>query len=543
MSEHAPASRPITRRTVLLGAGTVAAGSFLPGCHRGSTATKINNDAAPMPRYVPRNLVRPDLRGSAGGIEDGFLHFPHTLATATGDMPKSWGTMSSIVLTYSPPAPPMGKNTYWKAVNDKLGGTVTVNNVPVADYTNKVSAVFAGNDLPDTVLMTGDQLSMPNLPGLLNAKFADLSDHLSGDAIKDYPNLAAIPPYSWRSARVNGRIYGIPIQQPPLTNALFARMDLLADAGIEPASIATTDDFLAMCKELSNSSKNKWACSSTGSYLMTFFAAAFGAPNSWLRRKDGTLMKDWESDEFIAALEFHLQLSKMGAVLPDFAGATITDATAAFEAGKTTLCPNGVGAWRGYIEERHEPLSRYGLLRPFGTTAKKSPYFLSPGIFAVTMLTKDDTAKIKQRLKIIDYLAAPFGSTENLLVSYGVKGVDYTLRGSEPVLTDRGLMETKNGFGYIGSPPRVMYSGTSPEWVKAQHAWESATLPHGVADPSVGLYSPTAARNASANQEIEDLIVDVLAGRKSISDFRDRIKQWTSETGDKVAEELQKQLS
>ena len=42
------------------------------------------------------------------------------------------------------------------------------------------------------------------------AKAVDLSDHLAGDAILDYPNLANIPTDCWDVGRFNGRIYGLP---------------------------------------------------------------------------------------------------------------------------------------------------------------------------------------------------------------------------------------------------------------------------------------------------------------------------------------------
>ena len=50
-------------------------------------------------------------------------------------------------------------------------------------------------------------------PAFLDAKCTDLTQYLAGDAIRDYPNLAAIPSRSWKGALVNGKIYGVPI--PP----------------------------------------------------------------------------------------------------------------------------------------------------------------------------------------------------------------------------------------------------------------------------------------------------------------------------------------
>ena len=48
-------------------------------------------------------------------------------------------------------------------------------------------------------------------PELLRAKFADLTEHLSGDAVKEYPFLANLPTESWRTCVFNGGIYGLPV--------------------------------------------------------------------------------------------------------------------------------------------------------------------------------------------------------------------------------------------------------------------------------------------------------------------------------------------
>ena len=39
----------------------------------------------------------------------------------------------------------------------------------------------------------------PNISQILQTQAADLSPYLSGDAVKDYPNLAAIPTFSWKN--------------------------------------------------------------------------------------------------------------------------------------------------------------------------------------------------------------------------------------------------------------------------------------------------------------------------------------------------------
>ena len=62
----------------------------------------------------------------------------------------------------------------------------------------------------------------PNLPDFFKARCADLTPYLSGDAAKDYPNLAAIPTYAWNNSLVRHRRQAVPVADPPLPAAARA---------------------------------------------------------------------------------------------------------------------------------------------------------------------------------------------------------------------------------------------------------------------------------------------------------------------------------
>ncbi len=543
-SRQAQLSRRSVLGGALLGGSAVALG--LPGlaaCGKPDQGAQTGADkAVSLPTYVPRTLVEPDLPGNEHGVQPAYLKYPRKLEKSNDELP-SWETLTSLVLTWNPPPPPREKNTYWKAVEAKLGGQINPTLVPAADYTSKVNAVLAGNDLPDTVFMSGDQFNLPGLPQLLQAKFADLSEYLAGDAVKDFPNLANIPTYSWRLARVAGRMWGVPLEQSVITMGFMARLDTMKQlAGATPDDITTTDDLLTLCRELTSERDNRWALGPFGSSLMLFLAAAFGAPNQWGKKSDGSLVRSWETEEYVEALDFHVKLVKAGLVYPGFAGLSTAQAADLFSSGKIALYGDGVGGWRGWVEEKHRPVEQLGALYPLAHGGGDPHYYLSPGLTGVTMFRKDEAPEIKERLAIVNALAAPFGSEESMLIDYGVKGVDYELQKGEPVITARGLAETKNGFYNIGARPRVLYSGASPEWARRQHAWETKVAPAGVEDPSVGVYSKTATKSGAATQAMEDTITDVVSGRKSVKDFQRAVRDWRSKFGDQIRTELQEGL-
>src|SRR6185437_8543854 len=85
-------------------------------------------------------------------------------------------------------------------------------------------------------------------------------------------------------------------------------------------------------------------------------------------------------------------------------------------------------------------MPRVATTPPFSAHGRQKPqFFLTGGYLGATALKKPSPDRIKELLGILNYLAAPFGSAEDLLLTSGVDGVDYTLdpKGN-PVLTKQG---------------------------------------------------------------------------------------------------------
>lgn len=112
--------------------------------------------------------------------------------------------------TFSPPPPSRGKNAACQEIEKLLGGRVDITAVPADDYGTKFSTMVASDSLPD-LFMYPESGGVDNKAAFLQAKCADLTPHLAGDAVKDYPNLAAIPKGAWQGAIFGGKLYGIPI--------------------------------------------------------------------------------------------------------------------------------------------------------------------------------------------------------------------------------------------------------------------------------------------------------------------------------------------
>lgn len=536
-------NREVTRRTalksVVLGGSALAFGvpSLVACGNNGGTGVAAAKQVD-LPAYrVPAGL-KPDLAGDpARGIQDGFFTMPKDLRRSVDGAPLSGGEISMMVPTLAPPPPALNSNTYAQAMNSRLGGKFTIRTAPSSEYGTKVDTLLAGNGLPDMVLV--QDFGQPRLDKLLENKFTDISDLLTGDKVLDHPHLAAIPSKAWTNARMFGRLWGVPVERPLLWNVMLARTDLLK---ADPGSIATTDDFEAMCAEVNDPRHNRWALTgSYGSFSLPAFAAAFGAPNNWSKNSDGSFTRDFETDEYKAAVEFTAKLRQAGYFHPRSANLTGSQITELFVSGQVVCNAGQLSGWKALTSVQGLKTSQVTALPLFSAKGQQPALYYGTGVYGVILLKKASNDRAAECLRLLNLYAAPFGTEEYLLVHYGISGTDHQLENGEPKLTDVGKKEVVN-VGYVtGSEFRVMYGSGQADWVRAQYQWEKTVAPHGVADPTLGLYSETASRSGDAEQKVRDTVSDVIMGRKKIDDFTAAVKTWKSAVGDKIRDEYAKQ--
>src|SRR5437764_12041471 len=102
-------------------------------------------------------------------------------------------------MTYTSTAvpPAADQNPGWQEVNRQVGSTLKMNMTPFADYFGtKLQVTMAGGELPDLFFIIADP-GISIVPEFFTARAADLTPYVSGDAVKEYPNLAAIPTRAW----------------------------------------------------------------------------------------------------------------------------------------------------------------------------------------------------------------------------------------------------------------------------------------------------------------------------------------------------------
>lgn len=556
------------RRAFVSRSGMLAAGAFgasllnacapsAPSASAPTGGSGRDGAALKLPTYVPISGPKPDLPGNEQGLDPAFFKFPSDLTRTVTTPPGDGSTITAITyLTLAPP-PPMEQNAAWQAVNKAINATLKMDQVTSADYPAKVNVVVAGNDLPDFIY--NPTINVPwgvisGLPQFVKARCADLTPYLGGDAIKDYPNLAHYNSYTWRSGVLEGKIYALPIQRPPVGPTLMYRKDLFEKAGLTiDTAPANADDFKRMLVALTRPQDNQWGIAANSlSYFSTTpnnaLTSIFRVPNNWKLDASGKLVKDIETEEFKAYVGWSRDLWSAGVWYPNTPslGASTNDE---FMAGRFAVLP---GVWGQFvqlwdIEAVRVPSARLYPMHPFAFDGGKPLYHAGSGQFGVTYIKQQPSVdRLKMLLRVANYFAAPFGSQEWLQNYFGVRDVDFTSNADgAPVLTDQGRAELTAVWRYVSSPAYALFSANrSQEFAQVAHAAEQAMIAAMQIDPTLGLYSPTAAAQGPLTQDaMLSGVSDIIQGRRPVSDLDGLVAEWRTRAGDKMRGEFQEQLA
>jgi len=529
----------ILSRRRLLGATAVAGLGAATGCSTpltpGPPAPSATSDAsAGRPNHVAFAGIQPDIPAANPNAIDGYLAFP---TDRTSILPEKLNLTEPIACLaplsiFTPP--PMASNAFWQNLNEQLGITLDITMVPGADYTNQFQARIAAGDIPEVVRIP----SVPKLDDLLEARFSDLSEHLSGEAVTDYPMLANFSSTTWDAALFDGAVRGVPMPLLPIANRLEARMDIIESLG-QSIDFSSVEDFLSFCRAVTDPKADRYAMVSP--YPSNFTRQICGVPNTWAE-EGGRFTHDVETEQYKQWLDLVRRMWAEGMFHPQ--ALANPQVALLFQSGQFLLFEVGGAGFTSAmpVYTKAAPGLRVApVVPPLYAGGGKAPVYLGRGSNGLTAIRKDVApARVKELLSVLNAMAAPFGTKEWLHVQFGKEGTDFTwVEGKGPQLTETGTKE-KIVANYLPGSPMVMFAPGYEDTVKAECDYEARVGATALPLPTNGLYSAEdSSAGAQLNVKIMNATLDVITGRTTVSGWDGIVQEWRSGGGDAIRAEYQ----
>jgi putative aldouronate transport system substrate-binding protein len=553
-NQHHLASESYSRRHFMqLAAATTAGGILLAACGN-DQPTQLK--AAPIATTLPQNEINATSTASVGKtyFPGGAPHVPDAYTAvppafqSVKYIPGSGDTVKVFEVFYGTPSVPQSQNKFWQTLNKTLNINYQATQVVFDDYITK-STVMLNSNKPDDLFLILDGQGTYSVyqTALQQGAFNDLTSFLSGDGLKEFPNLALIAPTIWHNSKYQGKIYAVPRPRVELDYVMFYRKDLTDKLGLGvPQNPAEFYKWLVTISQSNLNGKSKKVYGFGGRAFFgqnEYILSIFGCPYNWQVESDGSFTYYIETDQFKQALAFERSLWAAGVYHPDSPVMTNKQAKTGFESGQYVCYQDGFSAVVGEQFRSHavDPNAEVRLLVPFnnqGTCVRH----LGVGYFGKTGIPTNATSdpeRIKELLHVLDYISAPPFSVENNFLTYGINGWDSTI-GANGIrqLTDKGRNEIGEMLG-ISSPPQVLYNQYDPprsipiqndvrQWVK-----------DAVPDASWGLSSPTFdAQNTTLLTYLTSGFQRIVRGQDPLSALPTVIQQWRSQGGAKIKQEL-----
>jgi putative aldouronate transport system substrate-binding protein len=254
----------------------------------------------------------------------------------------------------------------------------------------------------------------------------------------------------------------------------------------------------------------------------------------------------FETPEYKQAMLYAADLNKAGLYHPNSLSYNTLSARTDFRARKMVFRLDGLQSspyWGGYNAIPMDPPSHITLVPPFSADGQSPPlYYFGRPNFGITLVKKAGDARVKEMLRILNFIAAPFGSTEQQLFTWGLEGKNFNYDDQDnPVLTDQGHAEigdAGSAWYSLTAPQPYWYSPADPQAPKIYQGYEQFLAPMGVEDASIGTFSPMfASKGTILLDGIGGAAQDIIAQRRSVDDWDGVVRDWQNNGGNQIKNE------
>lgn len=550
-----PRFRPSRRSMFGLGAAALAA-TGLAACggssSGGSEPGGFEQQELALPTYVeppvPDGAIASDVEGMPMIVTDPVQEYFQSVE----EPPGSGDEVTTFQVLWAAPPRPREQNVYWQELEERLNITFSPTLTASDGYNDKFSTTIASGSVPDlSFVQDTDAIGQR---ALADGAFADLSEVLAGDNILQWPNLANITTNAWEVSAKNGHIYGVPNENPYLTNFPIIRTDLMRLAGHDSMG-ATAEEFLQVVTDVAGlkqaHGKQVWAMAGISGNEQAMFEWMFRAGTTWQLDDAGKVTNVLMTDAFEQVMEFENKLWEAGAIHPDGIGGDLGDL---FTPGQIALSVDSFSGFFGnpiigqVVEATPEAELEFFVPPAFdgGDLAiqRDDGYW---GIVAISAEAAEDEVRLHELLGIINYWRAPFGSEEALFIGTGTEGVNYEFGEDHEIvgLADEQADSDRLALQWLGAFNSPIYSigPTLHDYVDNFRTTMERLISQTVPNPVAGTIAPSAATlNAKLDSLNEDYRNGFVTGRRPLSEMQAYRDAWLSGGGQTLCDEYTEAL-
>ena len=370
---------------------------------------------------------------------------------------------------------------------------------------------------------------------------------------------------SWRAVSgEDGNIYGIPYKYPyaqEVQGFMVCRWDLMQEAGIEaiPTTIDEFYDCLVKLKEhfgdqyIIFSGPYRSASEGNGTWIFPrAIAAAFGIYTDWRVDEAGNVYYMTEHENFGKMIEFLSKCQQEGLLDPDWAVNTSSTVQEKLAGGKAIIAQinrNGLGETTPTMLETlgltYDDLGYIGALKGSDGTCK---YMRTEAINFVTVILRGS----ENAADAVNWINLK--QQNQLYINIGVEGThfNYDEDGGIAPINPIFVEERGNSYWYLDSTNEEEFATEWPSRIRKSDAqwagFEAVTLYANENTPEIFVNNDFAFKPATENyakyntalfSSMNDYILQILAGTKTLDDLPTFQADWKNAGGDAVQAELQ----
>lgn len=442
-------------------------------------------------------------------------------------------------------APPSG--TIEEELEKYTGVNINFNWIPDSSKNERMSAALASNSLTDIVTLANFKNTAIQ-SALSTGVFWDVEPYLA-----DYPNLAKLTSNQLDRVRINGKVYGVPLQNQVARYGVIVRKDWLDYLGL---SVPKTMDELSKVAQAfteddpdgNNQNDTVGIVDRNESFYVGFrsLTGYFGAGNGFVVTKEDTIIPTFMQEEYQTALKWYREMYQKGWMNQDFVVTSKEEQREMLIQGKGGILFTSLQDIRYFTESESlnpEQNSEWVLINDL-TYAEIPRRVLSDtngGLSGLLAIPKDKVPTEDELKVVLQFINDLMDEKPFTLMTQGIEGVHYVINEKQEYQKTNRTTWQQEVQPYAASRPNALVKTfqSTENLINEANRKIAENEKYAILDPTQTLNSET--YNAQWSQLMEGISAayyEYMLGKSEMTDFNQAIEIFKKNGGQKIIDEF-----